>query len=74
MDRLTELIVDIRNKPTHWTVAVTDRGVGMLAEQIRKTGSASSSGSEPNDPWLGLRLVPVQALVRLNSGEVLIEE
>jgi DNA-binding response OmpR family regulator len=70
----TPIELDVRAEPACWKLAIADRGSGMLPRQIREIGAFKQfwNGAErPNG--LGLGLVLVQALVRLHSGETLIE-
>jgi CheY-like chemotaxis protein len=70
----TPVVIELRSEPAFWTLKVTNRGPGILPEQIRNIGAFKQfwSGSE-RPTGLGLGLVLVQALARLHSGEVLIE-
>jgi signal transduction histidine kinase len=70
----TPIRLDAGPEPGYWKVAVSDRGHGMLPEQVRQIGAFQQFWNGPERPGgLGLGLVLVQTLARLHCGEVLLE-
>jgi two-component system sensor histidine kinase/response regulator len=70
----TPVGIEMSPEQACWKIAVTDRGQGMTAHQVRDIGAFKQFWNGAERPGgLGIGLVLVQALVRLYSGEVQIE-
>jgi two-component system sensor histidine kinase/response regulator len=68
------ILLETRSERAYWKLVVADSGPGMSPQQVRNIGAFKQFWSGPERPTgIGLGLVLVQALVRLHSGEVLIE-
>jgi len=70
----TPIVVTAGAEQAYWKLLVSDQGRGMAAPQIRDIGAFKQfwNGSE-RPSGLGIGLVLVQALVRLQGGEVHID-
>jgi len=72
--RSTPIFLAASSERAYWKMVVSDRGHGMLPQQLREIGAFKQFWSGAERPsGLGLGLVLVQTLVRLYSGEVQIE-
>jgi two-component system sensor histidine kinase/response regulator len=68
------IALEAKQEPGCWKMVVSDCGQGMKPQQIRNIGAFKQFWTGAERPHgLGIGLVLVQALVRLHSGEVLIE-
>jgi len=70
----TPIAITASEERGYCKLLVSDRGRGMLPRQVREIGAFKQfwNGTE-RPPGIGIGLVLVQTLVRLHSGEVLIE-
>jgi two-component system, sensor histidine kinase and response regulator len=70
----TPITIEARLETAYWDLVVADRGCGMLARQIQEIGAFKQFWSGAERPrGLGIGLVLVETLVRLQGGEVHIE-